>query len=265
MSHATLSGSHPVLTELLRGIAETVAVRPGDTEARRAARHQAAAASVLAFLPRDPVEAMLAGQCVVFDHLVHDTARDMLRGLEGTARPRGRAQLIAMGGVFLRYMAELHRFQARPVETLAAQSQRDRSPEAASSAPSPARAETPGETPARTSPAPVAASPAKAPASASPSSTPIPRGAPSDASSPARSSMAVSAPAASAPVKAPPAAPAPATPLHARALRATPLHATPLHATPLHTTPLVHAAPPLHATPLVHAARASRNAAPGGA
>ena len=148
-----------MLTELLRGIAETVAVRPGDTEARRAARHQAAAASVLAFLPRDPVEAMLAGQCVVFDHLVHDTARDMLRGMEDTARPRGRAQLIAMGGVFLKYVAELHRFQARPVETLASQSQRDRFPEAASSAALPARAETSGETPARTSPAPCLKTP----------------------------------------------------------------------------------------------------------
>jgi hypothetical protein len=106
-------------TEILRGIIETVAERHGDTEAQRFSRHQTTVFSVMAFLPRDALEMMLAGQCVLFDHLLADGARDLLRGQEELIKLRVRPQLTAIGNMFLKHLAQLIRLQARPADRIA--------------------------------------------------------------------------------------------------------------------------------------------------
>ncbi len=90
-------GFEQLITELLRGIADTVADRPGETEARRFARHQTAIFSVMAFMPRDGIETMLAGQCGMLDLLLRDATRDLLRSEPGLGKFRMRSQLTALG------------------------------------------------------------------------------------------------------------------------------------------------------------------------
>jgi hypothetical protein len=112
-------GFEQLVTELLRGLIEAVADRPGETEAQRFSRHQTVVFSTMAFMPRDALETMLASQCVMLDHLMRDATRDLLRGQEELIKLRLRPQLTAMGRLFLRHLTELKRLQTRPVEQIA--------------------------------------------------------------------------------------------------------------------------------------------------
>src|ERR1700692_1106351 len=98
--------------EITRAVIETVADRPGDSPARRLAppptppagrppRQQTTASTMMSFLPRDPVETMLAGQCVIFDHLLRDGAHDTLRGQQQDIKLRARPQILVAGKSFL--------------------------------------------------------------------------------------------------------------------------------------------------------------------
>ena len=107
--------------EIVREVIETVADRPGDLPARRIARQQATASTMMAFGPGDPVETMLAGQCVIFDHLLRDAAHDTLRGQQPEIKLRARPQVLATGKMFLAHLARLERIQTRAAARLAAQ------------------------------------------------------------------------------------------------------------------------------------------------
>jgi hypothetical protein len=107
--------------EIVREVIETVADRPGDSPARRTARQQATASTMMAFGPADPVETMLAGQCVIFDHLLRDGAHDTLRGQQPEIKLRARAQILATGKMFLAQFARLEQIQTRAAARLAAQ------------------------------------------------------------------------------------------------------------------------------------------------
>jgi hypothetical protein len=113
-------GFEQLITELLRGLADAVADRPGETEAQRFARHRTAIFSTMAFLPRDAIETMLAGQCVIFDLLLRDAARDLLRNEAAATKLRIRSQLTAMGRLFLKHLDQLRQLQSRPVQQAAA-------------------------------------------------------------------------------------------------------------------------------------------------
>jgi hypothetical protein len=113
-------GFEQLITELLRGLADAIADRPGETEAQRYARHQTAIFSAMAFLPRDAMETMLAGQCVMFDHLTRDAARDLLRNEAEPVKRRIRTQVTGLGRLFLKLMAELRRLQSRSGQQTAA-------------------------------------------------------------------------------------------------------------------------------------------------
>ena len=119
MTPSTPFGFEQLVTEMLRGLIEAVADRPGETEAQRFARHQTAVFSTMAFLPRDAVETMLASQCVMLDHLLRDGTRDLLRGQSEQIKLRVRSQLTAMGRLFLKHLDELRKLQARAVEQIA--------------------------------------------------------------------------------------------------------------------------------------------------
>jgi hypothetical protein len=112
-------GFEQLTTEIIRGVLEAVAERGGESEAQRFARHQTTVFSVMAFLPRDAVETMLAGQCVIFDHLLRDGARDLLRGQAEQIKLRARPQIVATGNAFLRHLTQITRLQTRPVEQVA--------------------------------------------------------------------------------------------------------------------------------------------------
>jgi hypothetical protein len=111
-------GPQQLITELLRGLAEAVGDRLGEAGAQRIVRHQTAAYSAMAFMPRDAVETMLANQCVIFDQLLRDGTQDLLRGLTEPVKRRVRSQLTAIGRAFLKHLDQLRRLQSRPVEEL---------------------------------------------------------------------------------------------------------------------------------------------------
>ena len=109
-------GFQQLTGEIIRGVVETVAERTGDTEAQRFARTQTVVFSIMAFLPRDAMETMLAGQCVVFDHVLRDGARDLLRGQAELIKLRARPQLNATGNMILKTLSHLDRLKSRPGE-----------------------------------------------------------------------------------------------------------------------------------------------------
>ena len=100
--------------EVLRGIIETVGERADDTPARKSLRHATTVFSVMAFLPRDAIELMLAGQCVIFDHVLRDGARDLLRDQDEKVKARVRPQLVSTGNSFLKHLTAPPSFRNGP-------------------------------------------------------------------------------------------------------------------------------------------------------
>ena len=152
-------GFQQLASELLRGLAGALADRPGQTEAQRFARHQTAIFSVMAFLPRDAIETMLAGQCVMIDHLLRDAVSDLLRSETAAGKLRIRSQVTALGRQFLKHLDLFCRMRARPDEQPAAPAQA--SPK---SAPNPPMAPEPACLPATVTPAPTGDAPLPGPA-----------------------------------------------------------------------------------------------------
>src|ERR1700761_7440470 len=94
------------MSEICRGVLEAVD-RPEDSAAARLRRQQTTIYSLLSFRPRDPVEAMLAGQCVIFDHLLRRGMRDLSRGPSESARQRAKPGILAAGKTFLAHLTRL--------------------------------------------------------------------------------------------------------------------------------------------------------------
>ena len=85
-----------IASPALDGIVRAISERPGQTEARRAARCQENFGLIMALGPRDAMEMMLCGQTVMFNELVADSAREVLRGMIDTVKSRSISNLINM-------------------------------------------------------------------------------------------------------------------------------------------------------------------------
>ena len=70
-------GYQQIVTELIRGVLDAVADKPGQSPERKAAAQQTVVCSVMSYNPRDPIEVMLAGQCIVYDAMLRDGARNI--------------------------------------------------------------------------------------------------------------------------------------------------------------------------------------------
>lgn len=112
-------GYEQIFTELLRGVVDAVSDKAGLSPERKAVAQNTAVCSVMAFNPRDPVETMLAGQCVVYDHLLRDGAKEMLRGQAEQLMIKARPGVLAAGKMFLGALGMLLRMQRRPEAQLA--------------------------------------------------------------------------------------------------------------------------------------------------
>jgi hypothetical protein len=112
-------GYQQIVMELLRGVIDTVADKPGLMPERRGAAQQTVVCSVMAYNPRDPVETIMAGHCIVYDHMLRDGARDMLRGQAEEIKIKARPGILATGKMFLSTMQMLRRTQGRAEEELA--------------------------------------------------------------------------------------------------------------------------------------------------
>ena len=101
---------------LVGEIAKAVAQRAGETEQQRLARTQAAVNAIMAFLPRDTIEAILAGRCVMFHELIVDSVSHALRGVEDSSRRAARGSIVSLDKAFGNNLARLLEYQSRPAE-----------------------------------------------------------------------------------------------------------------------------------------------------
>jgi hypothetical protein len=112
-------GFPQIVRQLIGDIVNTVADKPGLSPERKAVARQTVICTLMAFQPRDPVETMIAGQCIVYDHLLRDGARDMLRGQSDEVKIKSRIGILSTGKVFLQTLTMLTRMQGRPEADLA--------------------------------------------------------------------------------------------------------------------------------------------------
>jgi hypothetical protein len=86
-----------LVTPALDSIVRALSDRGDPSEAERLARGNQYLTLILSFLPKDATDLMLAGQTVVFNELLADGARDVLRGMMDTMKQRSQTTLVSMG------------------------------------------------------------------------------------------------------------------------------------------------------------------------
>jgi hypothetical protein len=80
------------------------AIRSG---ARHHSKQEQALELILSFQPRDAIDMTLAGQAMLFNELLANAARDVLRAAPGTPKSRGIASIIRMGRLVLGHLDRL--------------------------------------------------------------------------------------------------------------------------------------------------------------
>jgi hypothetical protein len=98
-----------LLSFALRDIAKAVSERKAETPEQKFARCQAAVHLVMGFLPRDAVEVMLAGHCVMLHEVMTADVHTSLSG--ETRRP-----VVALNKAFNETLDRLERYRQRPAE-----------------------------------------------------------------------------------------------------------------------------------------------------
>jgi hypothetical protein len=121
MTTDTTHPFHGAMTEICKTVISTVADHPNDSLERKVVRQQTIADTMVSLMPHDPLETMLAGQCVIFDAIVHDAARDLLRGQAQPFKLRSRPQICASARLFLANLTKFEQAQARAIDNLAAE------------------------------------------------------------------------------------------------------------------------------------------------
>jgi hypothetical protein len=118
-----------LLTQIVAGVAQALSARAGESvcesTGEHAGRTRIAAATIMDFAPRDTVEAMLAGHCVMFHHLIVEDVEVMRRGEQGRVT---RAGIVAMDRAFGANLTRLARYRtdrAKGAQKEAAQKEGD--------------------------------------------------------------------------------------------------------------------------------------------
>jgi hypothetical protein len=100
-----------LLRHIIGDVSLAISERDGETGQQQQERHQATVRAVLAFRPRDAVEAMLASRCVMFHELSLDSARRTLKGEEDTTHRSTRGNLVALDRAFGANLTRLLRYR----------------------------------------------------------------------------------------------------------------------------------------------------------
>lgn len=108
-------GCNELFASVIGEIAKAVSERGGETAQQQLARSQAAVHMIMGFLPRDVVEALLAGHCVMLHETMLASVHDTLLGEADAMRRSTRSAVIAMNKEFNGNLGHLERYQARPV------------------------------------------------------------------------------------------------------------------------------------------------------
>ena len=101
---------------VIRDMAEAVSGRPGELQAQRFARTQAAVHMILGLRPRDVIEAMLAGHCVMLHEAMTANVRNSLRGEADPTRRGPRSNVVGLNKAFNDNLDRLQRYRQRTAE-----------------------------------------------------------------------------------------------------------------------------------------------------
>ena len=109
MDTAAEFGFKELFNYVIGEMAKAVSERNGETKQQQSTRSQAVVRMIMGFLPRDVIEAMLAGRCVMFHEVTTDSVRDTLRGEMDTMRRATRSGIVAMNKSFAGNLGLLER------------------------------------------------------------------------------------------------------------------------------------------------------------
>ena len=164
MSAVPAFGFEQLFTHVIGEMARAMADRPEDTPDQRAHYMNAAIHTIMSFLPRDVMEAILAGHCVMFHDVLVRAFQEIAR--TGLVAPKGKGSVFDLNKAFLANLSPFLKLRARPSE-----GRRD-TPESTKQELTKPEAVAPARPSPRPEPAPVAAVPAF------PTALPSPTGAP---------------------------------------------------------------------------------------
>jgi hypothetical protein len=105
-----------LFTCVVRDMAKAIVERDGDTLDQQFARSQVAAHMILGFLPRDVIETMLAGHCVMLHEAMTADVRVTLRGDVDPVRRGPRSNVVRLNKAFNDNLDRLERYRQRPAE-----------------------------------------------------------------------------------------------------------------------------------------------------
>jgi hypothetical protein len=105
-----------LFTFMLGDVAQAVCERKGETRQQQFGRSGRAVDMVLGLQPRDVLEAMLAGQIVMFHQVIVDSVHDTLSGESGAIRRAAQKSLVSINKAFTNNLDRLERCHLRPSE-----------------------------------------------------------------------------------------------------------------------------------------------------
>lgn len=103
-----------LVTHLVAGIAEAVSDRAGEPHERRLTRARTTAELVNAFQPRDAVEAMLIGHCVMLHEMIVESVHATMRGEDTPRRHTARGNIVALDKAFGNNLTRLREYREAP-------------------------------------------------------------------------------------------------------------------------------------------------------
>jgi hypothetical protein len=112
MDTASTFGFEDLFAFALTDMAKAVSERNGESEAQQFARCQAAVHMIMGFSPRDVIEVMLAGHCVMMHEVMTAEVHDSLCG----EAPGNRRSVVVLNKAFNDNLDRLERYRQRPAE-----------------------------------------------------------------------------------------------------------------------------------------------------
>jgi len=109
-------GFKELFTHLVGNVAKAVSERDGETREQQLNRSRAAVHTIMGMRPRDAIEVMLFGQCLMIHEVLIDTVHRTLHGESDIHRRATRSGIVAMAKAFGNHLVQLERYQARPAE-----------------------------------------------------------------------------------------------------------------------------------------------------
>jgi hypothetical protein len=103
-----------LLTFVISDMAKAISERSGEAGQEHFARSRAAAHMILGFVPRDVIEAMLAGHCVMLHEVMTADAHDTLHSETDPQRRRPRSNIVGLNRAFNDTLDRLESHQQRP-------------------------------------------------------------------------------------------------------------------------------------------------------